>query len=126
MRANSKSLGADPTFIVSIAIIFAPVCVYAGVFERRQTRRRQSVAEHGIASARVRPGIDAAVVNVSAAGALTACDDAASAPSARAFSASCSMTSRTSRSDHKRSSIARARCEERLARWTWPKRRMER
>jgi hypothetical protein len=42
----------------------------AGVVERRQMRRRQSVAEHGIASARVRPGIDATVVNVSAAGAL--------------------------------------------------------
>jgi hypothetical protein len=42
----------------------------AGLFERRLTKRRQSVAEHGIESARVRPGIDAAVVNVSAAGAL--------------------------------------------------------
>lgn len=38
--------------------------------ERRQTRRRQSFAEHGIVSARVRPGIDASVVDVSAAGAL--------------------------------------------------------
>ena len=42
----------------------------SAIVERRQMRRRQSVAEHGIASARVRPGIDAAVVNVSAAGAL--------------------------------------------------------
>ncbi len=38
--------------------------------ERRLARRRQSVAEHGIVSARVRPGIDASVVDVSAAGAL--------------------------------------------------------
>jgi hypothetical protein len=42
----------------------------AGIFERRQARRRQSVAEHGIVSVRVRPGIDAALVDVSAAGAL--------------------------------------------------------
>jgi hypothetical protein len=41
-----------------------------GGVDRRQTKRRQSIAEHGIASARVRPGIDAAVVNVSSAGAL--------------------------------------------------------
>jgi hypothetical protein len=40
------------------------------IFERRRTRRRQSVEEHGIVSARVRPGIDAAVVDVSAAGVL--------------------------------------------------------
>jgi hypothetical protein len=40
------------------------------VFERRQSRRRRSVAEHGIVSVRVRPGIDAAIVDVSAAGAL--------------------------------------------------------
>ena len=40
------------------------------VVERRLTRRRQSVEEHGIVSARVRPGIDASVVDVSAAGAL--------------------------------------------------------
>jgi hypothetical protein len=38
--------------------------------ERRLAPRRQSVAEHGIVSARVRPGIDASVVDVSAAGAL--------------------------------------------------------
>jgi len=38
--------------------------------ERRLTPRQHSAAEHGIVSARVRPGIDAAVVNVSAAGAL--------------------------------------------------------
>jgi hypothetical protein len=40
------------------------------VFERRLTRRQHSVAEHGIVSARVRPGIDASVVDVSAAGTL--------------------------------------------------------
>jgi hypothetical protein len=40
------------------------------ILERRLTRRRQSVAEHGIVSARVRPGIDAAVVDVSTAGVL--------------------------------------------------------
>jgi len=38
--------------------------------ERRLAGRRRSVAEHGIVSARVRPGIDASVVDVSAAGAL--------------------------------------------------------
>src|SRR3954453_19736598 len=38
--------------------------------ERRLARRHQSIAEHGIVSARVRPGINAAVVDVSAAGAL--------------------------------------------------------
>lgn len=38
--------------------------------DRRVTRRHQSIAEHGIVSARVRPGIDAAVVDVSSAGAL--------------------------------------------------------
>lgn len=38
--------------------------------ERRLTPRQHSTAEHGIVSARVRPGIDAAVVNVSPAGAL--------------------------------------------------------
>jgi PilZ domain len=38
--------------------------------ERRHTKRRQSFAEHGIVSARVRPGIDASVVDVSPAGAL--------------------------------------------------------
>ena len=40
------------------------------LLERRLSRRRQSVAEHGIVSARVRPGIDASVVDLSAAGAL--------------------------------------------------------
>jgi hypothetical protein len=40
------------------------------LLERRLSRRRRSVAEHGIVSARVRPGIDASVVDVSAAGAL--------------------------------------------------------
>ena len=38
--------------------------------ERRRTRRRRSVEEHGIVSARVRPGIDACLIDVSAAGAL--------------------------------------------------------
>lgn len=40
------------------------------LLERRLTRRQRSVAEHGIVSARVRPGIDASVVDVSAAGTL--------------------------------------------------------
>ena len=40
------------------------------LLERRLAPRRQSVAGHGIVSARVRPGIDASVVDVSAAGAL--------------------------------------------------------
>jgi hypothetical protein len=40
------------------------------LLERRLAPRRQSVSEHGIVSARVRPGIDASVVDVSAAGAL--------------------------------------------------------
>ena len=40
------------------------------LLERRLMRRQQSVAEHGIVSARVRPGIDASVVDVSAAGTL--------------------------------------------------------
>ena len=39
--------------------------------ERRLTPRRRPVAGHGIVSARVRPGIDASVVDVSAHGALT-------------------------------------------------------
>jgi hypothetical protein len=38
--------------------------------ERRLIRRRQSVEQHGIVSALVRPGIDASVVDVSAAGVL--------------------------------------------------------
>jgi hypothetical protein len=38
--------------------------------ERRLTRRSQSVSEHGIASALVRPGINASVVDVSAGGTL--------------------------------------------------------
>jgi PilZ domain len=42
----------------------------ADIFERRQTRRRQSTSEHGIVSVRVRPGIDAVLVDVSTAGAL--------------------------------------------------------
>jgi len=40
------------------------------VVERRLTRRHQSVEEHGIVSALVRPGIIALVVDVSAAGVL--------------------------------------------------------
>jgi hypothetical protein len=40
------------------------------ILERRQMRRQQSIAEHGIVSACVRPGISASVVDVSAAGAL--------------------------------------------------------
>jgi len=40
------------------------------VVERRLARRRQSLEEHGIISALVRPGIDALVVDVSAAGVL--------------------------------------------------------
>ena len=40
------------------------------VVERRLTRRRTSVGEHGIISAHVRPGIAASVVDVSAAGVL--------------------------------------------------------
>jgi hypothetical protein len=38
--------------------------------ERRFVRRRQSVEQHGIVSALVRPGITASVVDVSAAGVL--------------------------------------------------------
>jgi hypothetical protein len=38
--------------------------------ERRQARRRETFDEHGVASARVRPGRDVALVNVSARGAL--------------------------------------------------------
>ena len=38
--------------------------------ERRLTRRQQSVHEHRIVSALVRPGIDASVVDVSSAGVL--------------------------------------------------------
>jgi hypothetical protein len=38
--------------------------------ERRRTHRRQSVEQHGIVSALVRPGINALVVDVSAAGVL--------------------------------------------------------
>lgn len=38
--------------------------------ERRRARRRQTFDEHGVASARVRPGHDVALVNVSAGGAL--------------------------------------------------------
>jgi hypothetical protein len=38
--------------------------------ERRQSRRRETFDEHGVASARVRPGRDVALVNVSAQGAL--------------------------------------------------------
>jgi hypothetical protein len=40
------------------------------VVERRLTRRRQSVDEHGIVSALVRPGINASVIDVSEAGVL--------------------------------------------------------
>jgi PilZ domain-containing protein len=42
----------------------------AGYSDRRAARRQHSIAEHGIVSARVRPGIEASVVNVSAGGAL--------------------------------------------------------
>lgn len=38
--------------------------------ERRSTRRRRQVEEHGIISARVRPGSEAALIDVSAGGAL--------------------------------------------------------
>jgi hypothetical protein len=38
--------------------------------ERRRTRRRQSVDEHGIVRARVRPGYEVVLVDVSAGGAL--------------------------------------------------------
>jgi hypothetical protein len=38
--------------------------------ERRVTRRQQSVSEHGIVSALVRPGINASVVDLSVAGVL--------------------------------------------------------
>jgi PilZ domain len=40
------------------------------LFERRLARRQHSFAEHGIVSARVRPGINVSVVDVSAAGTL--------------------------------------------------------
>jgi hypothetical protein len=40
------------------------------VVERRLTRRRQSVEEHSIVAALVRPGINASVVDVSEAGVL--------------------------------------------------------
>jgi hypothetical protein len=38
--------------------------------ERRAAPRRRGVVEHGIASARVRPGTDADIIDVSAGGAL--------------------------------------------------------
>jgi hypothetical protein len=38
--------------------------------ERRRTRRRHTVTDHGIVSARVRPGRDVALIDISAAGAL--------------------------------------------------------
>jgi len=38
--------------------------------ERRQARRHQTIAEHGIARARVRPGHDATLLDVSPGGAL--------------------------------------------------------
>jgi hypothetical protein len=40
------------------------------VIERRSSERRHAVAEHGIESARIRPGHDAVVVNISSGGAL--------------------------------------------------------
>jgi hypothetical protein len=42
--------------------------------ERRRTPRSGNVADHGIVSARVRPGHDASIVNVSADGALIETD----------------------------------------------------
>jgi hypothetical protein len=38
--------------------------------DRRRSRRRQSLDEHGIVAARVRPGRDASLIDVSADGAL--------------------------------------------------------
>ncbi len=38
--------------------------------ERRLSQRRQSLEEHGIVSIRVRPGVDASIVDVSATGVL--------------------------------------------------------
>jgi hypothetical protein len=45
------------------------------VYERRREQRRCGIGEHGIHSARVRPGIDARLLDVSTEGALieTAC-----------------------------------------------------
>lgn len=40
------------------------------VIERRRSRRRQSVHEHGIDSARVRRGVNVSIVDVSAGGVL--------------------------------------------------------
>lgn len=38
--------------------------------ERRLSQRRQSIEEHGIVSVRVRPGVEASIVDVSASGVL--------------------------------------------------------
>ena len=45
-----------------------------GLLDRRRTRRRRSVEEHGIVAARVRPGHEVSLVDVSAGGALVETD----------------------------------------------------
>ena len=41
-----------------------------GLVDRRRTRRRRCIEEHGIVAARVRPGHDVSMIDVSAGGAL--------------------------------------------------------
>ena len=43
------------------------------VSDRRRARRRRTVEEHGIVSARVRPGHDVELIDISAGGALIEC-----------------------------------------------------
>ena len=45
-----------------------------GLVDRRRTRRRRSVEEHGIVAARVRPGYEVSIIDVSAGGALVETD----------------------------------------------------
>jgi hypothetical protein len=45
----------------------------AAVDDRRRARRLPSLAEHGVASARVRPGQEVEVIDISAGGALVEC-----------------------------------------------------
>jgi hypothetical protein len=43
------------------------------VIDRRRARRRRTLEEHGIVTARVRPGHEVALINVSAGGAVIEC-----------------------------------------------------
>lgn len=45
----------------------------AALSDRRRALRRRSIEEHGIVSARVRPGYEAELIDVSAGGALVEC-----------------------------------------------------